>query len=273
MQRLFEVGFAKKEHYPALKELWQGVFGDTRESIDHFFKNVVTDKNVICAFCNGEPVSVLYAVESNIHINGSSLRAYYIYAVCTKEEYRGNKLSQLTFSFLEKLSAERGIAYLYLVPAHKSLFKLYEALGFSVAFTFKQVAVKKSTPSRKCITAQPLTFEAYKSARERYLEAPYTEFTEEGFNAFYSYIAPSMQSFCIEGKGYAVFEKENGVVTVHESIGDRAELLSAVFSKTEAETIFVRESAKDSSEPYGMLKALNGAPLFSNGFIGVSYGG
>ena len=76
MQRLYEVGFPSDEHIPALKKLWADVFNDEMQIIDNFFENTQNNANTICAFYEGVPVSMLFAIEGEIFIKPKKSYTY-----------------------------------------------------------------------------------------------------------------------------------------------------------------------------------------------------
>jgi predicted acetyltransferase len=271
MQKLFDISFPSKKHFSALKKMWNDAFGDSMQIIDRFFETAEL-QNIICAFCDDEPVSALYAVDSQVSVNGELYKAYYVYAVSTKKEFRGRGLSLKILEFLERTARERGYSYLFLVPADNGLFELYKKSGFQTCFTYKEEWVSEndflSTEYNECA----FDYEKYRSLKEKFIPVPYTFFTEQGFSSFYGFVGDDMKLLCIDS-GYVVYETEGNKVIVHECIGDRQKLLSCIFSKINVDGVYVRGYSDENGKPYGMLKSLNGSPLFYNGFIGVSYGG
>ncbi len=272
MQKSYSIGYPEERHFPALKKLWEDVFGDSEKVINNFFDETSKKENIFCAFYGDEPVSVMYVVESNILSEKAECKAYYVYAVCTKEEHRGNSLMKKVFSFLESEARKRLVSYLFLVPAEESLFSLYESIGFSVGFTNKETLVKKPDSLINSFSSRNLSYEEYKGLREKYINVPQAILNESGFNSFYVPVGSDMNCISLN-EGYVLYEKENEKVIVHELCGEKEALLDAVFSATEADEILLREQTATCGKPYGMIKSLDGSPLFENGFFGISYGG
>ena len=273
MQRLFDVGHPSEKHLPVLKSLWEDVFGDSRKVIDNFFNKTARLENIVCAFHGGKPVSVLYAIDSTVYLNGEEKKAYYVYAVCSHPLYRGKGYMALTFSFLEKLSVERDVSYLFLVPAEKSLFSMYEKLGFSVGFTRNRNVINKYDTSVFNGKIKQLSFENYINCRKVVSEVPQAILNEAGFNSFYRPVGDNMSCIYIEDTGFAVYETENGKTEIFELFGNKEVLLSAVFAQSGADAITLYEYDMAGGDPYGMIKSIDGSPCFKNGFFGVSYGG
>lgn len=273
MQRLFSVGHPNKECIPALKKLWSEVFGDSPQIIDNFFNKTAEAKNIFCVFCDNEPVSVMYGIDAGVFINGKAYKSLYIYAVCTREDFRGLGLMGENFSFLEKTAKQRGVSYLFLVPASKTLFELYEKSGFSTAFTYGVKVIKRTESLGFDGKVENLTYLDYTKLRLREAEAPQALLNEKGFECFYSPVGEEMQCISLGENGFAIFESEAETVTVFELFGDQDMLLSAIFNITQAEEISVHIPDECGGEQYGMVKILDDSPTFENGFFGVSYGG
>ncbi len=273
MQKSFSTGHPTGEHIPALKKLWADVFGDSSLVINNFFEKTARSENTVCVFCGNEPVSVMYAVEAEVYVDGKQKNAYYIYAVCTRKDYRGKGLMAKAMRFLEESAKESGISYLFLVPAENSLFSMYEKFGFSIAFKRRKRVVQKSDYCLSLGQVQSLSFNEYKEKRLKHGAAPQAVLRESGFDSFYKPVGCEMNCISIKDKGFAVYEVENGIVSVFEAFGDENELLSTVFRLTGVNELFVYDSEECGAEPYGMIKSLDCSPLFDNGFFGVSYGG
>ncbi len=256
-----------------MKSLWASAFKDEEQVIESFFENTQENTNTICAFCEGHPVSMLFAVESEIFCRGEHRSAYYVYAVCTHPDHRGKGLMKKTMSFLETVARDRGVSYLYLVPAEESLFALYGALDYQAAFSYDEVAVKAPlTPVEKKFSFG-VDYGFYRELRLTENNTPTVVLGEKGFKSFVLQ-KPTADAFSVtvEGKGYAVVELVDGRFTIQELCGDEKTLLACVFNVTKADSIFLRRPTNNGGRALGMVKSLDGSPPFENGFIG-SYGG
>lgn len=101
--------------------LWKEVFGDTEEDITFFLENC---RHKLCLgyFKDDALVSMLFLVDC-FYCNR---KGAYLYAVCTKSEFRGRGfVSRLIFE-AKKLDYE----FLWLIPAKDSLFEFYRRFGF-----------------------------------------------------------------------------------------------------------------------------------------------
>lgn len=271
MQKSFSVANPKPESFPLLKELWVETFGDSDNVINNFFEKTAKTQNIFCVFHEEKPVSVLYAIDSVIALDGKEYKAYYVYAVCTKKEYRGMGLMKGLFRELEKVAQNRGVSYLFLVPAEESLFGMYEKIGFKVGFTYKEQLLN-SFSCEITEEVKALSFNEYKAYRNSDISLPSAILNEEGFESFYKPVE-SVCCFSVDDTGYAVFENDDDCVVVYELFGDKNILLSQIFKITNAKNLMLRGPCTHGGKPFGMVKSIDGSPCFENGFFGVPYGG
>ncbi len=274
MQKLSDVRYPSVDEYGSLKALWLKCFDDAPSVVDRFFENVVTPENTVAVFEGETAVSVLYMVENTIKNNGVNYKAFYIYAVCTDPDFRGRGLMKKCFDFLFEISKERGVHYLFLVPASESLFKMYEKLGFKNGFCYSKRKVCSKDFVSDSKPYEKLTFEDYINIRNSFSkEINLATLGENGFKAFLSPKSETVKAIKI-GNGYAVYENESGSVIVHEIFGDEESILQTIFNLTMADFLDVRAiPTKGNTEPFGMYLALNDAPQIENAFFGIPYGG
>ncbi|MBQ8182768.1 MAG: GNAT family N-acetyltransferase [Clostridia bacterium] len=274
MQRLFEIRNSTDREYNSLKKLWSKCFDDSADVIDNFFKKTVTPENTVSAFYNGEAVSALYIIESTIFFSGQNYPAFYIYAVCTDPDFRGQGLMKKCFDFLFEEAKSREIDYIFLVPASDSLFEMYKKLGFKTGFSYSQKIVNRACCDNKITDIRKLCYNDYVNIRKAFsTEKPVAVLDEKGFNSFYSPVGETIRAFK-SGDGYAVYETENGAVTVHEIFGDEEILLQSVFELSGSDCVVVRSfSDNNNNKISGMYKTLGDVPELSNAFFGIPYGG
>ncbi|MDE5671235.1 MAG: GNAT family N-acetyltransferase, partial [Eubacterium sp.] len=102
--------------------LWRSVFSeDSREDVLFFLEN---GKNVNCLgfFEEQKLVSMLFLVDCRY----CDLKGKYVYAVCTDEKFRNKGYSSCLIKEAKKYMND----FLWLIPAHKSLFDFYAKFGF-----------------------------------------------------------------------------------------------------------------------------------------------
>ena len=273
MQKSFELRTCTTEDYEKLKKLWALCFDDEAKVIDNFFSKTVTPENVVATFEGGGAVNAMYLLDSEIKTEKEKYNALYIYAVCTDPAYRGKGLMKKAFAFLENLVCERNTDYLFLVPASDSLFKMYENLGFKTGFTYNEEVLYKTDAVLSDNKNTVLTYEHYIKLRESFpCEIPLATLKEKGFNSFYSPVGDTVKCLC-NNRGYAVYETENGKVTVHELFGEKTELLNTVFNLSGKDTVTLRKPTENGcGVPFGMYRAFGDVPEIKNAFFGIPYG-
>ncbi len=274
MQKLSDVRHPRVDEYDSLKALWLKCFDDAPSVVDRFFENAVTPENTVALFYDETAVSVLYMVESTIKNNGVNYKAFYIYAVCTDPDYRGRGLMKKSFDFLFRISKERGVDYLFLVPADESLFTMYKKLGFKNGFYYSKRKVYSKDFVSHSKSYEELTFEDYINIRNSFSkEINLATLGKNGFKAFLSPESENVKAIKI-GNSYGAFENESGLVIVHEIFGDEESILQCIFNLTKADSLDVRcVPQKGNSEPFGMYLVLSDAPPVENAFFGIPYGG
>lgn len=165
---------------PALKKLWNRVFGDDEKIIDEFF-NSVFDKETTVAVYDGDALaSMLYMLPVTAVGGGNRQKAYYIYAVATAEEYRGRGLAKAALAYAEKLAVQNGAVGTILRPATQDLFKYYKNLGY-ITDSYIQAENYTPKPIEADFTVQDISADEYKFLRDKYLEntETYIEFGKE----------------------------------------------------------------------------------------------
>lgn len=274
MQKSFEIRTVNSGDYAGLKELWLACFDDTPEAVDNFFRETVTCENVIATFDGDLAVGAMYLIESEISSGAEKYKAYYIYAVCTAPSYRGKGIMSHSLAFLDELASARNVDYVFLVPAEESLFAMYEKTGFKKGFFYEEKVFSGNDFLCADENIRKLTYKQYTAFREQFFsDAPLASLKEKGFNSFYSPTGDSIKCFACDS-GYAVYENEDGQVTVHELFGDENMLIATVFDLTEADKVTLRKPAEGGcGVPYGMYRAFGNSPEINNAFFGIPYGG
>ncbi len=273
MEKSFEICFPLESDYEKLKALWQTAFDDSKESLDFFFGNTVATERVLAAFEEGKPVSALYMLESDIVINKKKYSAYYIYAVCTHPNYRGNGLMKSLFQELFKVAKARGIDYLFLVPEEEYLFEIYKKLGFEIGFYYSEKELLKGDFQREeTIKAEKLTYEKYRECiTGNPPNVPLAILKESTFKSFFNSVSGEVKAVFVPNEGYALYEETKESLTVYELFGNEKMLLTEVFQNAEKERIIYRHVADKNKIPYGMYFKLKDVPEIQNGFFGIPY--
>ncbi len=149
-----EIKLANKENISQLYDLWQICFGDDKETIDMFFNNSFECENTIVCVDDEKVVAMMFLLPEVIKIcekeylptysvTNKEYSAYYLYALGTTPEYRQRGIMGEMIEYAARLSKDRQIDYLFLVPASESLFGYYEKRGFQNAFRQKKLVMDK----------------------------------------------------------------------------------------------------------------------------------
>ncbi len=273
MEKSFEIRFPFESDYEILKELWKTSFDDSEASLDFFFEKSVSPDRVLAVFQNGNPVSALYMLESEIIKDKKTYSAYYIYAVCTHPDYRGKGFMRSLFEKLFTVARARKIDYLFLVPEEEYLFKIYEKIGFKTGFSYsKELVFKRDFNVTEKIKNTKLTYDAYrKYVFESPVNVPVAILKESTFNSFFNSVSGEVKTVYIENEGYVIYEETEEKLTVFELFGNEKLLLNAIFQSTQKEKIFYRQISNKNPIPHGMVYKLNEAPEIRNGFFGIPY--
>ena len=273
MEKSFEIRFPLESDYENLKALWRTAFDDSKESLDFFFKNTVSPERVLAVFEEGNPVSALYMLESDIIIDKKEYSAYYIYAVCTHPHYRGKGLMKSLFEELFEVAKSRNIDYLFLVPEEKYLFKIYKKLGFEIGFSYSGKEVfKRDFQNIKVIKFNKLTYENYRNCiKVDPKKVPLAVLKETTFGSFFNSVSGEVKVVFVENEGYAIYEEAEENLTIFELFGNEKLLLNAIFQNTEKESLVLRQIANGNPIPYGMYYKINDVPEIRKGFFGIPY--
>ena len=117
--------------YIGLRALWCGVFGDTAAYVDAFYENFIDD--IMGYVVTDEKGDVCSALTCHLCGTYGERPVYVSYAVCTREEMRGQGLAAILISFVrDKVTDEGGISIVS--PAEPSLVSYYEGLGYEPHF-------------------------------------------------------------------------------------------------------------------------------------------
>jgi len=115
------------ELLPELRRLWQSTFFDGDAFLDAFFSTAYSSERARCLLWNGEIAGMLYWLDC--YLGGA--RIAYIYAVATKEEYRGRGVCRRLMEDTHRRLAELGYSGSILSPATDELFGLYRKMGYT----------------------------------------------------------------------------------------------------------------------------------------------
>jgi len=150
---------ASEKDIPGIVALWQEAFHETP---------VLPECICFVAEQNSQIVSMLHALPQVLR-TGRDRKAAYLYAIATKEAYRGQGLCRGLMEYAEKsLDADCCV----LVPANERLFAFYEKLGYKMVFTRSRTAFAGG---------EEISEEEYLRLREQLLPVPHMVYEDLGY--------------------------------------------------------------------------------------------
>lgn len=174
--------------YEGLRALWSRTFGDPPEYVDAFYENFGDD---IMGYAMVDEKGGVCSALTCHHCGEYGGRPVYVsYAICTREDMRGQGLaSELISAVRDEVAEAGGISVVS--PAEPSLIPYYAKLGYEPHFFAVERAVMSPdfdeeefddfdefdldiegadpTPFRATIDLQPLPAETYNKYREAFL--------------------------------------------------------------------------------------------------------
>ncbi len=140
------IRFSSENDKENIISLWIEAFGDSKEDVEFFLLNKYIQQNTLIIEQNSKIVSMLFLLNGEMHINGEDYPAYYLYAACTAKDYRGKGLMASLLTFAQQVALNRGVKFICLKPAEKSLFDFYSLHGYKSVFKRKIVTVDINDP-------------------------------------------------------------------------------------------------------------------------------
>lgn len=231
---------------PALRQLWQRVFGDTDPWLDTFFSVGFSPERCRCVSLDGTPVAALYWFDAAL----GNRKLAYLYAIATAPEHRGRglcrKLMADTHRHLQALGYDGAI----LVPAEPSLFAFYGRMGYRTVSTLREFISRAGETPEALV---PLSPEKY--AQLRLQLTPEDTVLQEG---------AALAFFAAQGAFYQgdrlllAVQLEGSHAFIPEFLGDAGKL-PGVLKTLGAKTGTVRTPGKE--KPFAMGLTFAEEPL------------
>ena len=129
-----------------LERLWRTCFGDTDEYIRYFFVNRYVPENCLVFVDDAvrRPVAMLHLLNLFIAEDGGLVPSQYIYAACTRPDYRRQGIMRQLIEMAQKLGEYRNLKYSVTVPAQPRLFRYYARYGFEKCYKNRVVYMDRS---------------------------------------------------------------------------------------------------------------------------------
>lgn len=252
-----------------LTPLWLSCFDDDKEAIETFWRKSEGRVLTFAALDGNTPVSMLCALPTElVDDRGETLRAVYLYAVCTAPSYRRQGICATLLAYAE--NELRDYDACMLVPDGEAMFRYYEKRGYRTAFYHRSLEL----PARQSdVKITKLTADAYRNLRELQL-----------YGSFVSYDTPllELQKCASEASGAGLYrletadtvccaaaEKDGDCLLFKEMLPCCPEAAAALAEKLGCATAVVR--TQGDSVPFGMVKALHGAELPEKSYLGLAF--
>lgn len=261
---------AQKRDLPALTRLWQRCFGDAAADIDAFWQRFAGNAEVFCRKEGEKPTAMVCALPvSLIDESGEARRAAYLYAVCTHPDHRGRGLCTALLAETERTLQRRGVSVTALVPSSPSLFDFYARLGYQTAFVHKCYRIDAENTAAEITKLDAagyrnlrelLLFSDFVSYDERFLrqQAANSEAAGAGL-----YRLETAQCVCI-----AAAEKHGEALTIKELLPDEPSAAAALAAALGCK--YAEVCTAGGTVPFAMAKALDAAPLPTEGYLGLA---
>ncbi|MBQ9901579.1 MAG: GNAT family N-acetyltransferase [Clostridia bacterium] len=129
-----------------LERLWRTCFGDSTEYIRYFFENRYVPENCLVYVDETvrRPVAMLHLLPVSISEDGGLVPSQYIYAACTRPDYRRQGIMRELIETAQKLGQVRKLKYSVTVPAEPRLFRYYGRYGFEKCYKNRVVYLDRS---------------------------------------------------------------------------------------------------------------------------------
>lgn len=219
--------------YTEYKKLYLLCFtDDTEEDAEFLFKNVLSKANCVCEYDEkGYPISMLFLMDSEIVFGGSPFPYYYLYAACTRPDYRGKGIMGRLLDKAREEAIKNNKNGIFLKPANKSLFDFYAKYKFTPYFKVSKIEAsildftKDYIPCSNGITE--VSLDEWHSIRKAYLKDlsdGYVDFSKE----ILSTAADGSIAIKSENFGF-VYEKRDSLLLVKEALCKK-ECTNSLFS-------------------------------------------
>ena len=202
------IDYPAPSQIPALRQLWQLVFGDSDTFLDSFFRTAFSCDRCRCVLDAERIAAVLYWFDCAVE----DRKFAYVYAVATHPDYRNRGLCRALMADTHALMADRGYAGVVLVPQEEGLRAMYAKLGYRDAGGLNAMTC--------CAAKAPVSLRAigageFASLRRQLL--PAGSVVQEGENL--AFLAEQLQFYAGDGFLLAAYG-ENRVLHGMELLGD-----------------------------------------------------
>jgi len=243
-------------HIPALRALWQEAFGDTDEYLDIFFKTAFHPGRCRGIFDGDRALAALYWFDCTY----DGKQVAYIYAVATAGSHRGQGLCRSLMADTHRYLVALGYECALLVPGSKSLFDMYEKMGYAIGSSIRELYYEAGSEDL-------VLYELDKSdyARLRKILLPAGSVIQENENL--DFLETIAKFYMGHGFLLAAYGEGNTLFG-YELLGDVSHAPAIVRTLGFSEGLF---RTPGSSRPFSMYYPLTDSKLTSPSYFGFAF--
>ncbi len=132
--------------YTPYKELYLKCFTeDTEEDAELLFKTVLSKAERVCEYHEGNPIAMLFLMDSNLRACDVTYPFFYLYAACTHPDHRGKGIMGELLQKAKEIALNKGKLGIFLKPANPPLFNFYAKSDFMPFFKITKVKTTAAT--------------------------------------------------------------------------------------------------------------------------------
>lgn len=155
---------------PELKQLWQTVFQDPGDYIEGFFVHAFSPDHCLYVSEDRKVAAMVHWLDMTCR----GRKIAYIYAVATRQMYRGRGYCRRLLDRAHEILARRGYAGAALVPQSEDLFAMYQKMGYRPCGGITRIFCSAGEP----VSLTPLTWQEWNIRRSKMLPPGSAELTE-----------------------------------------------------------------------------------------------
>ncbi|MGI5966973.1 GNAT family N-acetyltransferase [Anaerotruncus rubiinfantis] len=263
------IQFAEESMRGAIRELWKECFGDSNAYVDLFLENHDICRQTMVFIDGVAPVAMLSLLPMTVVTAAGIMPARYIYAVATRESYRGRGISTAMLEAAHKQMKAAGVKLSVLVPATAELYNFYGKRGYDTAFYSGRAIVPRDQvePFSSSFVITETTQQEFMQIRERAFAGRTMFVRWDGDALAYRMIETAFnggETLTItigDAQAVAVCKNDGGIVTVKELAldGMRVEQALAVLQRKYNADEYRLRLPMDIACPYPLERAASGA--------------
>ena len=252
--------------------LWREAFGDSREDVEAFLKNLFSKENYFCKKIGQSVVSQTFTLPVRLYSAEKVFKG------------RGKGYMGELITLVKQTAEKKGLDFVALIPASRSLFGFYSRFGFEEFFFCDSVGV---SGKKTGVNGAGIHFdfvktndadELFKLQNAAITANGQTDGTVLKSKKIFSYLIDDagLSGYDIytvrrgkESLGYIFYDPKEGLVREALLKEDRADVLADFAEEIARKDITVRSKARSFENPKGMIYTTN--PLVKRLKIGFPF--